>query len=34
VFIGEGGYAGLRYTELFYGSNTRLVSAGWIEPVE
>ena len=32
VWTGEGGYAGLTYHEFVYGSNGRLVTAGWVEP--
>lgn len=32
VWVGEGGYAGLTYHELFSGSNARADTAGWVEP--
>jgi hypothetical protein len=34
VWVGEDGYAGLTYHELFAGGNARQVTAGWIEPTK
>jgi hypothetical protein len=34
TYLGEGGYAGLRYRYFYYGTNAGAEYAGWIEPVE
>ena len=31
-WVGQGGYVGLVYHEFIHGSNTGLVTAGWVEP--